>query len=366
VKRLKAESGEASGWYSACNGKRSNVPAEEVIPVRCPFLREMTVKYCGLCRLKMIPVNGADFASERCSGPGYLKCSMARNQHDGLFPQDRCPFLCVGDVHYCALAQSPRLIPCNKKAFSRCTDEGHKYCQIYLSMVDPRSDEESDAQEAATGVSESPADRRAAGEAGAVEHADEDEVPMPEPLAFAANHMWLDRGDGKTCHIGVDAFFGRVLGKVDEVSYPLHREENRPTVRFLTGGVDFDLVFPNAMQITEINAHLVVDPTEVLRDPYGRGWLFEGAPIPNGGDHALHPLEEGLVRGEAARRWMREEEERLARFVHGHVRERHDGTGLLMQDGGRLVGHLASALGRGALVRLHSEFFSLPGRRDSA
>ena len=36
----------------------------------------------------------------------------------------------------------------------------------------------------------------------------------------------------------------------------------------------------DVMQGIEINAHLVSDPSEVLRDPYGRGWLFEGVCLP--------------------------------------------------------------------------------------
>lgn len=329
--------------------------------MRCPFLKEVSVKYCGLCRVKMIPLNRAGLATEQCSGADYLKCAMARENHDGMLPQDRCPHLCIGDVHYCSLSPMPKLIPCNKTAFSRCTDEGHKYCQLYLSMADPRGDDEDDA------VSPGAAPTRLGNRCGGPDTlpdraAAEGEIPLPSTLAYTPNHMWLDRSDERTCHVGVDAFFGSVLGRVDDVSFPFRRNENRPSVRIRAGGVDFDLAFPNLFHVTEINTHLVVDPSELLRDPYGRGWVFEGITTPPAGGESSHPLEEGLVRGTAARRWMQGETERLARFVHDRIGERGSETDVMMQDGGQPCGHLADALGRGELVRLHSEFFSLRGR----
>jgi glycine cleavage system H lipoate-binding protein len=309
--------------------------------MQCPFLRKMNVKYCGLCRLTKIPLQGTDLAAEQCSGPDYKKCTLVHERHEGPLPTDGCPFLSVSDVHYCEVAPFQKLIPCNQTTVSRCKNEGHKYCQLYLSMTETTQENES------TENSEHAAETEPNGE----------DVSLPDSLAYAPNHMWLDRGDGRTCHVGIDAFFARALGHVDEVSYPQHGENRRPMVRFRVGGVDFDLVFPNVMQGTEINAHLVADPMEVLRDPYGRGWLFEGVTVP--APETPHPLEAGLLRGMAARNWMRLECERLAGFVHEHVSEHSEETGLLAQDGGGPVGVLAEAMDRRTLIRLHSEFFTL-------
>lgn len=319
--------------------------------MQCPFLRKMNVKFCGLCRSTMIPMNQGNAAADLCSGPGYLDCPLVREHPPLGGPQDHCPHLSVGDVHFCSVAPFQKLIPCNRTTASRCTDDGHKYCQTYLNMVGA-------GQLEGTAAAATPPPGHTSGT--------ELDLPLPEALAYAPNHLWLDLGDGPTCHVGVDAFVGRALGHIDEVIYPHLGDSRRPLARLRSAGVDFDLVFPNTMLAWDINPHLATDPGAALSDPYGRGWLFEGVSLPGRAQDGPHPLEKGLIRGPAARSWMREECDRLACFAHDHLREHDTSTGLLMQDGGAPLGHLAAALDRPALIRLHHEFFSLRhGRTES-
>lgn len=312
--------------------------------MKCPFLQTKSVKYCGLCRLTMIPLDSTGQAQERCSGPGYQACSLVHARHGDELPADRCPFLRCGEVHCCAASAVQKLIPCSATAVSRCSDDGHRHCSLYLAMADPQHE-------------------AAAGDVAAAPGGVDEDLPVPGNLAFAGNHMWLDHKVGRTCHLGVDAFFGRALGRVDEVSFPFHRSDGRPAVRIRSGGVDFDLVFPNALPGAEINAHLLRDPSEVLRDPYRRGWLFEGIVSGSGSGGRELPLRNGLLRGPAARRWMRRESIRLARFVHDRLLDGCDAAAPVMQDGGFPCLPLADVLPGGALVRLHEEFFSLPIER---
>jgi glycine cleavage system H lipoate-binding protein len=297
----------------------------------CPFLRKMNVKYCGLYRLKMLPLGLSDPASERCVGPDYKTCALAREHHPDRLDEEHCPSLSVADVHFCAVAPVRKLVPCNRTIVSRCTDGGHEHCDLYLSMSEP---------------SEAPP-------AGAA-----DEAPLPPDRALATNHMWLERGTGRTCHVGVDAFFVHALGRIDEIVYPRRREGSRPAVRFRVSGVDLDLVFPNRLDGVEINPHLVVDPAAVLNDPYGRGWLFAAEALPPS-DPSGDALEQGLLRGDAARRWLNDELDRLAVFTHDHAPCPPLDATPVCQDGGRCGGHLADVLDRRALARLHAEFFSL-------
>lgn len=319
--------------------------------MQCPFLRKMNVKFCGLRRSTMIPLNLGNSTGEQCSGPDYHQCTLIREDPDLAPSADHCPHLSVGDVHFCSVAPIPKLIPCNRTTVSRCTDDGHKYCQLFIAMTE--ADPVAEQADPATPPPEMPEEQ----ELG---------FAMPGALAYAPNHLWLDLGDGQTCHVGVDAFFGRALGRVDEVVYPHLGDNRRPMVRFKTAGVDFDLVFPNVMQAYEINPHLLADPAAAIDDPYGRGWLFEGMPLPGRHPSGPHPLEIGLTRGPQARRWMREECDRLAGFAHEHLHEHDECAGQLVQDGGALHGSLAASVDRPVLVRLHQEFFSLrPGRTAS-
>ncbi|MFO7608483.1 MAG: hypothetical protein R6X35_04700 [Candidatus Krumholzibacteriia bacterium] len=318
----------------------------------CPFLQTQNVKYCGLCRLTMIPVGGGDQAPERCSGPGYAACPLLAAHHEGPLPADQCPYLRFGEVRCCAASAVQKLIPCNSAAVSRCTDDGFRHCPLYLALAEPdRPGGDDDGAERADGP-------------GCARSGDGD-LDVPDTLAFAPNHLWLDHRGGRTCHIGVDAFFGRALGRVDEVTFPFGHGDGRPAVRIRAGGVDFDLVFPNAVQEAEANPHLAVAPGDLLRDPYGHGWLFEGIVSGHAATGGLHPLHRGLRRGAEARRWMRREEERLARFVHDRLLDTSDATPPLVQDGGFPCLPLADVLPAGALVRLHDEFFANgTGRAD--
>ncbi len=314
--------------------------------MKCPFLRKMNVKFCGLCRSTKIPLGAGEGSSERCTGPGYRECPLILDHPETDTTAEQCPQLSVGDVYYCTLAPGQKPIPCNLTALSRCTGDGHRYCQTFLDMTGAGGKPQDEATE----------EGAATPEAG---------LPVPPGLAFSPNHMWLDMGEGQTCHVGVDAFFARVMGQVDEIVFPHSAHSRLPMVRFRSGGVDLEMVFPHPLQAYEVNSHLVADPSAAVNDPYGSGWLFEGAVLPGTAPTQPHPLEKGLLRDDQARQWMRTECDRLDRFCHDRlITHSHDGQ-VLVQDGGRPADLVLRDLDRAAMVRLHEEFFRLhPGRTE--
>ena len=310
--------------------------------MQCPFLRKTSVKFCGLCRLTMIPLDGNVGLPEQCSGPDYRKCPLVRDRNLDQPQEARCPFLSVGDVHSCAAAPVQKQIPCNLTTQSRCTNEGHAYCQLFLSMTETGA--------ASPPIAETEANSQDRGAA----------IPMPASLAYAPNHMWFDPGNGTTWHVGVDAFFGRALGQVDEIIFPHHGNDRRPMVRIRAGGVDFDLAFPNVIQPMEINTHLVADPSGILTDPYGRGWMFEGATLPKGSGRDPVAYAKTLRQGDAATLWMQEEWERLDHFVREHLGRTPGAANLDPCE------PLSAVLDRPTLMRLHTEFFTFSSKRTVA
>jgi glycine cleavage system H lipoate-binding protein len=302
--------------------------------MQCPFLRKLNVKYCGLYGQKLIPLSAGNDAAERCLSLGWRECKLAREQGSTGAAPDRCPHLCVEDVHYCDLAPVRKLVPCNRAASSRCGGDGHRYCDLYLAMAEPHA--------------------RARAAAG-----DIDGIPLPDDLAYAPNHLWLDDGDGDRVHVGVDAFFTRTLGRVEAVTFPARRAAARPSVQLRVGGLDLEMILPLPLRDIEPNAHLAVAPNAVCDDPYGRGWLFAGVPVAEPGSEA-HPVGAGpFLRGPAARRWLYRERERLDRFVHACLDERQVGNAGLATDGGPAADRLSEFLDRRTMVRLHHEFFAL-------
>lgn len=303
--------------------------------MHCPFLRKLNVKYCGLYGGKRIPLSAENAAAERCLSREYLDCALVRETADAGAPQDHCPHLCVEDVHYCDLAPVRKLVPCNRAVTSRCGGDGHRYCDLYLALAEPRH------RPAAPGDA-------ADGAAG--------EPHLPDDLAYTRNHMWLDQGDGRRVHIGVDAFFTRTLGGVESVGYTARRTDARPVALLRVGGVDLEMVFPLRLREIEPNEHLTAAPSLVADDPYGRGWLFAGVPVDDDDDSASGVL----LRGPTAGRWLRRESERLTRFVHDCLDERRGGAASgLATDGGDAGTRLSTHLDRRTLVRLHHEFFAL-------
>jgi glycine cleavage system H lipoate-binding protein len=187
-----------------------------------------------------------------------------------------------------------------------------------------------------------------------------DGIVVPRRLAYAGNHLWLDLREDDTCHIGVDAFLARTLGSVEMVEFVQARGTCRPTAVLTARGTDVRLVFPNAIHVLRANPALRAQPSRVVNDPYGGGWIFSGREICSGASSdAGGSARFGLRTGDDAVAWMHAEIGRLDRFVHATAgRPGPDGLPL-SNDGGSPVPGVAGALSRADRLELVDEFFSL-------
>jgi glycine cleavage system H lipoate-binding protein len=280
----------------------------------CPFLREAQVKYCQTAAVRtMIPLAQAASTQEKCSAPTHVTCPIYQDQPKPACATGACPHLRESLMQYCAAASVTKFVPYSEALLSRCGNESYRYCELYLGMAHPGVEAES---------------------AG--------EIPMPGWLHYAPNHMWLDvSGDG-LCHAGIDAFLARVLGKVETVTYVRLKGRQRPAAVLSTSGIDFEMTFPNVLQLTSCNLYLRANPSRITAEPYTGGWLFEGTP------------EEGITAhlrsGAAAREWMQGEQRRLNEYLQQLAG--------VAADGGSFAPNLAALLDRGQMVALFHEFFS--------
>jgi glycine cleavage system H lipoate-binding protein len=285
----------------------------------CPFLKETRVKYCQSAAIrKLIPMVDSGHADEKCSSASHATCPVFQAQPAELEESWACPYLRESLMQYCGAAPVAKFVPYSESLLSRCGNDSHRYCELYLALAHP----------------DAPA-------------GDPDAIPMPDWLGYSANHMWLDVTEDGTCHAGIDAFLSRALGNIDRISYVWTKGRRRPTAVLSAAGCDLEVVFPNEMMLTGCNLYLRADPARLAAEPYTGGWLFEGEPLPE--------MRQGLLQGAPAREWMEREERRMNEFVQQQTVTE---AGPLAADGGLFAAGVARHLDRQRMLVLFHEFFS--------
>ena len=313
--------------------------------MRCPFLREAQVKFCQASAFrKMIVRTPAHDDQERCSSPDYVNCPAAKQHHEELPSQSHCPFLQESLAQYCSASPVTKFVPYSESLLSRCGNDSHRYCELFLAIARPESVPGDPTLQSSLTKQESSNVRENIVEG----------IPMPESVGYTTNHMWLDVDEDGCFHVGVDALMGKVLGRVENISFVSPPGITTPAAVFTVKGVDLQVVFPNRMNLSRTNSYLRANPGKLTSDPYKAGWLFEGRDQKEPGTAKQESASGGLLRGEEARRWMAEEVHRVSTFIHDQY-SRQEG---MMMDGGSFVSGAALQLNREGLLHLFNEFFS--------
>jgi len=283
----------------------------------CPFLREAQVKFCHTASVrKLIPLTvaaGKGRGEEKCSSIGYLTCRVYQSQPTEGPSGGPCPYLGESLMQYCAAAPVAKLVPFSESLLSRCGSGSFRYCELYVSMAHP-----------------------------VAAHDEVDGIAMPAELSYAANHLWLEIGEGGRCHAGIDAFLSRALGKVERIQYVWQQGLHRPAAILTAGGVDWEVAFPNPLLLTSCNLYLRANPGRLAAEPYTAGWLFEGSVVEGTTDNLMH--------GAAARAWMEQDLRRINESL-----QRGSGTAA---DGGLFSAGVLTCVQRESRPALFHEFFS--------
>ncbi|MDD5543099.1 MAG: hypothetical protein PHX83_07980 [Acidobacteriia bacterium] len=309
--------------------------------MKCPFLKETYVKNCQTATFrKMIVERPGNAAGEKCSTPAYLDCPVARMHAEGP-AQEKCPFLEESLVQFCSAAPVTKFIPYSESLASRCSSDSHRFCDLFYALAHPRMP--GTAPAGWSGSHSSTEDDRVEG------------IPVPPELFYSANHMWLDVGDDGMCHIGVDAFLARALGRVDQVRFLARRAMDRPTVVLTLKDVELQMAFPNLVVVTNTNVSLRSSPERLTSEPYGAGWLFETMDPPNGAGE--RGARSGLMPGAEAKTWMEQEFNRVTEFIQNHAPDAPQDE-KLMTDGGLFVPGFFNRLDYEARLSFINQFFS--------
>jgi len=148
---------------------------------------------------------------------------------------------------------------------------------------------------------------------------------MPAELFYGRGHSWVKPSGENVVRIGLDDLAAHLVGGVDAVEMPEPGQplrQGKPALRLIRGGEAVDLRSPLDGEVAAINQS-VVDAPEVLSDrPYEEGWLIEIRP------RMSEKNLTGLMFGETARRWQRNEAERLGQMFGGKMATAADGATL--------------------------------------
>lgn len=271
--------------------------------MRCPFLREAQVKFCGSSVFrKMILRPPRQDSNERCSLPEYVDCPAAKQYREERPVLDHCPFLHESLVQYCAAGSVTKYIPYTESLVSRCGTDSHRYCEQYLSMAGAGME--------SAGVSPS----RAGGHPQNAGEEVVDGMRVPHWLWYSSNHMWLHVSADGILHVGIDELLAKILGRVDDLIFVTLNGVYQPTVVFCTSGAGVRLAFPNRILITKTNSHLRAHPSKIVQEPYTLGWLFEGVTSKESGPRDRRLITSGLIAGREAGGWMHRERQRIAQL----------------------------------------------------
>jgi glycine cleavage system H lipoate-binding protein len=304
--------------------------------MKCPYLRETRVQYCSAVASRKLFVRPGLHGDEgKCATPEWKKCSLSpRLDATSQFPSS-CPDLHAGPAQYCAAVSVTKYLPCPEGILPPCGDDAYRYCELFLIHAHPEPGEGNGWR------------RR--------EECRVHGIRVPGWLAYTHNHMWLDSGEGGATHIGVDALLASLLGSVDSVAFVTPGGFSRPAVVLAVSGLDLQMVYPGRMLVTRVNSSLRIHPERLTADPYGVGWLFEGAtpekdpPETSGG---------GLIGGHEAGRWMEDELQRLSAFVKSHPDSPSWKAARAGACGKSGLEGLLRRLGREEMLRLYNEFFA--------
>ena len=180
-------------------------------------------------------------------------------------------------------------------------------------------------------------------------------VPQPPQGVFLDTaHTWLRITSDGRLRVGIDDFLAEAVGQVDRVEVPAQGttiERGSPLFTLFVKGRKLVVPSPAAGTVMSANDKALRDPSAVVRDPYGAGWV---ASLWTRDHHAaIAPLRIGA----AATHFLRDELHRLADFM---VPTRVHATVPVMADGGLPGKGAAASLDDAGWESFSREFVNAP------
>lgn len=150
-----------------------------------------------------------------------------------------------------------------------------------------------------------------------------------EDFYYLPNHIWI-KVEGDSVKIGVDDFAARLIGKIEKVEFPDENTIAKGEECWSLGRMNrvVRMTLPEQAEIIEKNDLVQSDPSIVIKEPYGRGWLLKIKSREDVGD---------ILKGQKTIDWFEKEFEKL-------YQEFEVSIGTTIVDGGELVDNLYERL----------------------
>lgn len=175
---------------------------------------------------------------------------------------------------------------------------------------------------------------------------------VPDGRKLALNHTWLKEEDDGSYTLGLDAFLGDIVGKLDRIILPDAGAIVAPAsmnIGLAQGSRMLQLSAPISGRILEVNQKVLRDPSCVLKDPYGSGWFARIRP-------KAGPISPGFFVADTSG-WIAQQVGKSKDFFVSNL-DGHQAA--FMQDGGGLVAGVLQHYDTGVWDEFQKQFISLP------
>ncbi len=170
---------------------------------------------------------------------------------------------------------------------------------------------------------------------------------VPENLRYHPGHSWVLRERKRRVRVGIDEFAAALVGRPERIELPrlgVWLRQGQRALTFYRDGEKTEVVSPTEGEVVEINPDVLLDPTLVRKDPYGRGWMMV-LDVPDEDTMNRNLVPEGFVQS-----WMRATVDRLYALQPSLA-------GAVAADGGRPTEDLVAALPDASWRELTQDFF---------
>ena len=170
---------------------------------------------------------------------------------------------------------------------------------------------------------------------------------VPEEYCFHPGHTWVVDEGRQNARVGIDAFAGNLIGKIDSIEIAdLNRwvRQGQPLCTITREGRSVEMLCPIEGVLVSVNHEVLKNPNLIVDDPYRNGWLCQiKAP-------EMATNVKNLLRGAIVPAWMQNSLARIGAMVQQM-------NPALAQDGGLPVKGLLFQVDANAQQQLAREFF---------